>query len=186
MTFYATDCPHPDGLGGGGGGGGAGGCGGEGGTPGTSGAPSIGMVIEYRVAGRPAPVFEDVRIRTGAGGLGGRGGAGGDGGLGSAGAAGGDLTYEEREIPLSGVTRGATGGTGGTGGPGGGGGGGCGGSSVGVWALLHGNPDPGVAAAVAAGTTVTSAGGGTAGPGGAGAVPGADGAAGEVRDVVVE
>ncbi|MBI5490875.1 MAG: hypothetical protein HY905_26320 [Deltaproteobacteria bacterium] len=186
MTYYSTVCPYPDGLGGGGGGGGAGGCGGLGGSPGTAGAPSIGIVF---VAGATpaAPTFENVRILTGDGGIGGRGGGGGDGGLGALGGAGGEVPREERTTPpLAGPSSGGHGGKGGNGGPGGGGGGGCGGPAVGVWALLGGAPDPGVAAAVAAGATVVPGHGGRGGRGGPGAAPGGDGADGVVMDVVVE
>lgn len=187
MTWYAGTCPFPDGLGGGGGGGGAGGCGGQGGSPGTSGAPSIGIVIDYAGVPPAAPRLEGVRILTGDGGRGGRGGGGGDGGLGAAGAPGGEVPRSDRTTPtLAGPSQGGRGGKGGNGGPGGGGGGGCGGSVVGVWALLRGGRDPGLAAAVASGAVVHLGHAGRGGRGGPGAAPGGDGADGVERDVVVE
>jgi hypothetical protein len=189
IVWHEAECAYGDGLGGGGGGGGAGGCGGRGGSPGVSGAPSVGLVIDFGSSsgGASLPVLEGLRLVVGNGGIGGRGGAGGDGGLGALGAAGGDLPYEDRDsVTLSAVTKGGRGGKGGNGGPGGGGGGGCGGSSVGVWALLRGAPDPGIAAAVRAGAEVGFGRGGAGGHGGAGAVPGGDGATGEGIDVVVE
>jgi hypothetical protein len=187
MNWYAADCPFADGLGGGGGGGGAGGCGGSGGEPGVSGAPSIALVIDFGGDPPRMPVLEDVLLLAGQGGMGGRGGAGGDGGLGGLGAPGGEVPRSERTTPtLAGPSQGGHGGKGGNGGSGGGGGGGCGGSSVGVWALLRGARDPGVAAAVAEGSRVSGLRGGRGGRGGPGAAPGADGADGVERDVVVE
>jgi hypothetical protein len=187
MDWYDPQCPYADGLGGGGGGGGAGGCGGLGGFPGTSGAPSIAIVIDLAGATPRAPHFDNVRIYTGDGGNGGRGGGGGDGGLGGLGAVGGDVPREERTTPtLAGPSAGGHGGKGGNGGPGGGGGGGCGGPVVGVWTLLRGGADPGIASAVAAGAAVTLGHGGRGGRGGPGAAPGGDGADGVERDVVVE
>ena len=187
MSWFDFECPYTDGLGGSGGGGGAGGCGGQGGLPGTPGAPSIGIVLDFGAGPVFTPRFDNVRILTGDGGQGGRGGGGGDGGLGGLGAAGGEVPRAERTTPtLAGPSSGGHGGKGGNGGPGGGGGGGCGGPAVGVWALLRGAADPGIAAAVAGGATVTAGYGGRGGRGGPGAAPGGDGADGVERDVVVE